>query len=169
MKEELIKFETAVLAKEKGFDEKCNYYFHNQPEFGSKDLLKYPKVKSFGSGAIYNSSYGFSSYEIFYYNNTDIENRKAKKQTNKDKRFYELCTAPTQSLLQRWLREVYKIHVSLDNVNVPEKEKWIYEINKLPCGVLVLWNKETSPTFDSYEEALESGLYEALKLVKNES
>lgn len=74
--------------------------------------------------------------------------------------------ASTQSLLQKWLREVHNIHIQIENVNVPKKEKWIYEIMKLPSGVLVLWNEKTSPIFDTYEQALEEGLQEGLKLIK---
>ena len=52
----------------------------------------------------------------------------------------------------------------MDNVNRPQKNKWCFEIYKLPSGVINLWN-ETSKVYNSYEDALEIGLQEALKLI----
>lgn len=64
--------------------------------------------------------------------------------------------APTQSLLQKWLREVHKIDV---NVLPYNKNKKYYEV----------WVEKANTTwsnFSTYEEALELGLQEALKLIK---
>lgn len=73
---------------------------------------------------------------------------------------------PTQSLLQKWLREVYDVN----NLNI-----FPHSLNDKLVGYrpwrglvtmdnLYLFNKE--PSFKSYEEALEKGLQEALKLIK---
>ena len=68
------------------------------------------------------------------------------------------CYNPSQSLLQKWLREKYKIDIqifgSIGNYNVRsfiEKDDFlgIYKYG-----------------FKIYEEALEHGLQEALKLIK---
>lgn len=65
--------------------------------------------------------------------------------------------AVTQSLLQRWLREKYKIIVE---VGYYDYDNWNYSV----------WNpsrfENSDPNFQTYEEALEEGLYEALKLIK---
>lgn len=63
---------------------------------------------------------------------------------------------PTQSLLQKWLREEYKINVYC----MP----CLYDEN--------LWFHNIASRFKvfvgTYEEALEDGLYQTLKLIKND-
>lgn len=79
--------------------------------------------------------------------------------------------APTQALLQKWLREVHGIHIQ---VYVMEKWKdgnsmtiW-FEVNLKTTNYLNgLSNVKCNMLqFDTYEEALEQGLFEALKLIK---
>lgn len=73
-------------------------------------------------------------------------------------------SCPTQALAARWLREVLGIHVYADMAYSKSMEgKWVYLIrftdkteNPYKC---VGW-------FNSYEEALEEGLREAIKLIK---
>lgn len=78
------------------------------------------------------------------------------------------CSAPTQSLLQKWLRDKHSIHISLfPNDDVLNKISWeakLYETN---------FNNEKEVHYlsrtckgDTYEEALEAGLFETLKLIK---
>lgn len=69
--------------------------------------------------------------------------------------------APTQSLLQKWIREVHNIHITITSIS---QESWQYHITK-PGDSL---GKNYNEDFYNYEEALEEGLYEALKLIKNE-
>ena len=71
-----------------------------------------------------------------------------------------LC--PTQALLARWLREKYEIHVEVVFWYCKDSHycEYINNITK-PLENLtnnVLW-------FDNYEEAMEEGLKEALKLI----
>ena len=71
-----------------------------------------------------------------------------------------LC--PTQALLARWLREKYEIHVEVVFWYYKDSHycEYTYNITK-PLENLtnnVLW-------FDNYEEAMEEGLKEALKLI----
>ena len=67
---------------------------------------------------------------------------------------------PTQSLLQKWLREVHNIHV----IAVSGGE------NGLPsydyCVMVNRINHNLDDGDYSYEEALEKGLQESLKLIK---
>ena len=63
---------------------------------------------------------------------------------------------PTQSLLQRWLREVHSI-----NVLIKQGYGWEWYITK-HNGIAT---KLHDGTYNFYEEALEAGLLEALKLI----
>lgn len=77
------------------------------------------------------------------------------------RRTEDYIKAPTQSLLQRWLREVHNIPIyALLSTN----NDWYYQIS--------LFNDDNCITqFDldkkyTYEQALELGLQESLKLIK---
>ena len=76
---------------------------------------------------------------------------------------------PTQELAARWLREVHRISVNAafmppsTNIDV-----WQYFIGKMDD---MIWpgDFETSErTYATYEEAMEAGLQEAVKLIKGE-
>jgi len=117
MKEQLITFETAKLAKEKQFEESVSN--------------AYTKEGNLWKG--------------------------------NDKRVY---LAPTQSLLQKWLREVHNIHVnpqpyheSADHTN----DITGYYMGDIEHGARgkVLWIGDDN--YSTYEEALEAGLLKALK------
>ena len=123
MEEQLITFETAKLAKEKGFDEHVDKSICNEND-----------------GHFYHG--GKNSY---------FERKYLHKQ----------YSSPTQSLLQKWLREIHGIYVDImpttkgDDVihvlhmcNVFSKEKTI------ECDLEV---------FEKYEDALEEGLLIGLK------
>ena len=69
---------------------------------------------------------------------------------------------PTQPLLQRWLREVYNIHINVMN-QVDHWELMITRRNPY-SGSLGLSELE-SRCFETYEETLEIGLLEVLKLI----
>lgn len=73
---------------------------------------------------------------------------------------------PSQSLLQRWLREVHKLHIV---IYVATDGEFTYDIidyvkahmsqDDLPCY-------DCDDDFETYEEALEEGLLKALNLSK---
>ena len=73
--------------------------------------------------------------------------------------------APTQSLLQRWLREEYFIHAS-SHCN---HSGWFWDIEKTNGTSLVVFELQDNMSghFNTYEQALEAGLLEALKIVKD--
>ena len=126
MKDQLISFEIAKLAKEKGFDEWCanGYNIHS-----TVDKHKLQEIKNKNSGVMY-------------------------------------ISAPTQSLLQKWLREKHKIHVSAFPV-VPER--WYCSLSYITNdGLKTVIGAPYNPknALGSYEEALEKALLEALTLVK---
>ena len=138
MQEQLISFETAKLAKEKGFcngSDGCYFQFtedyiydddSNHPESYKKDEIRF--------------------YEFFHRN--DFK--------------HDYCEAPTQSLLQKWLREKHHLIIIVayqyEHDSTPYSY-WSYkESQSLPINQWVNYLK-------TYEEALEMGLQDALKLI----
>ena len=110
MKEQLIGFETAKLAKEKGFKRLCDFSYDED-------------------GMI----------------------------TGNCEQVYNFV-APTQSLLQKWLREKHKIHIELQ-----------CDSNYYKYFILIYYKTNCVFSLDDsliYEEALEIGLQEALKLIE---
>ena len=119
MEEQLISFETAKLAKEKGFE-----------------LDKYLSINDENPKNL-NSNYNPRDYQPWYF---DL----------------------TQSLLQKWLREVHNIHVIPIPYNISSKE--IVYRNRI---VYFEDNMEQNKYIGLgiFEQSLEIGLQEALKLI----
>lgn len=84
--------------------------------------------------------------------------------TSKDlpKLFY---SCPTQSIAQKWLRETKNIHICIYNCACG----YGYEISKADNGTHIASSVYEGPNdggkWDVYEDALEAGLQEALKLI----
>lgn len=84
--------------------------------------------------------------------------------TSKDlpKLFY---SCPTQSVAQKWLRETKNIHICVYNCACG----YGYEISKADNGTHIASSVYEGPNdgdkWDVYEDALEAGLQEALKLI----
>ena len=119
MEEGIISFETAKLAKEKGFQEEELHYYFNE------ELLQHPNR--------------------LYYN------------FNQDNPPRNQFSAPYQSFLQKWLREKHKIHIELQ-----------CDSNYYKYFILIYYKTNCVFSLDDsliYEEALEIGLQEALKLI----
>lgn len=120
MEDELITYETAKLAKEKGFNIKTKYrFFYNSALTTTEEYVGYK--------------------ELYY--------------------------APTQSLLQKWLREKHNMLVIAKHY----KDNW-YEYVIQNCIITDdgrVWGKdiESDKNETTYEQALEEGLCEALKLI----
>lgn len=134
MEEQIITFNVAVLAKEKGFNIPTLYGCNNKGE-----LQQYFTYQSYAPG------------EPEVWISDFIQNWD-----------YQL---PTQSLLQKWLREKHNIHII---VNPTITTNWTSALCNLGNEKIEL--KEgiifDSLDYSSYEGALEQGLYEALKLIK---
>lgn len=73
-----------------------------------------------------------------------------------------LYSTPTQSLLQKWIREVHKIHILIDYGNLTNK--YCFELLPIEPKIEVFMSSEMK--FKTYEEALEAALLEVLKLIK---
>ena len=122
MKNELISYKTAKLAKEKGFRHmKANCY-------GDNMCYQLP------DGELINS---LRANVVLGY-----------------------ILAATQSLLQRWLREKYDFHIIIGSSN-QKGYNYCVSLEKGLTGFRSL----TFP-YDTYEEALEKGLQEALNSIE---
>ena len=140
MEEQLISYETAKLAKEKGFDEKV---------YREYDKSGYLRCTSKSADVV------LGPYDELL------------KSTE--------YPAPTQSLLQRWLREVHNIYVesyhdlTSDGTKIQFYTSWGFLQQKDKNG-----NRNVNGWYDeyndwkTYEEALEIGLQEGLKLLSDE-
>lgn len=77
----------------------------------------------------------------------------------------DCLSAPTQSLAQKWLRETKNIHICVYNCACG----YGYEISKADNGTHITSSVYEGPNdggeWNTYEEALETGLQEALKLI----
>ena len=79
----------------------------------------------------------------------------------------EYHSAPTQSLLQKWLREEHKIHLCVSvhgSLSTWFEVEILEEIEMLPIKARNGCYDNTD--FNTYEEALEDALYQALELIK---
>lgn len=76
----------------------------------------------------------------------------------------DYCLAPTQSLLQKWLRDKHGISVL---VHLDMTLSYVYVINSLhPKASYVGKEINSKHVYSLYEQALEEGLKTALNLIK---
>lgn len=71
----------------------------------------------------------------------------------------------SQSLLQKWLRDIHNIHISID-LSSDEELKTLIPFS---YEAIIYYNSEIIVVrhfFDTYEEALEEALKQSLKLIK---
>lgn len=132
MREQRINEKTAKLAKEVGFNmELSEFYCENYKGLCEEDE-EFLVVETL-ERCVYDCNNEFGEGERF--------------------------SAPNQSLLQKWLREVYGIHVLLD-LDGLAPTKYAYNVYSL--SFTSMYDKE----FSVPEDAIEAGLLEALKAIK---
>ena len=125
MEDTRITFETAKLAKEKGF-----------PQEPNRRKVPYYNYKGEFNGDV-----------------TDFLRKYLREEDTSD---VESVSAPTQSLLAKWLREEHNIHlISYKNINIDGYD-WCYITTD---GITNI------NSYKTYEDAYEIGLQEALKLI----
>jgi len=76
------------------------------------------------------------------------------------------CYAPTQSLLQKWLREKHNLHIYIETTPSFDKiqgNKW--EATVKYCFQPFKWTTAQYDLADTYEAVLEKGLFRALSLI----
>ena len=140
MKEILINLETAKLSKKEGFDYPTLFYhITNKGKYMCDD-----KIKGYSGSSIPETNW----------------NQERKAPYIEDMVFY---SAPTQSLLQKWLREVRNIFVEIlmDKTTTPKFAVEIWEYSHFGNYKQIIQKKWY--LYRTYEEALESGLQEALE------
>lgn len=136
MNDQLISFETAKLAKEKGFKERSNYYYSINDEV--------PEVRSVESYVDMNTSNW--AYQ-----------------------------AVTQSQLRKWLRDKFDCYVEVEvpyfselendfKITIKKEEGFDWYV-AMPDHFDESWSYD-DPEYATYEEALEAGLQEALKVIQ---
>ena len=130
MEDTLIGFEVAKLAKEKGFDIPQNKMY----SFGSEMFSSILEIK------FHDGNKHECSIEPYNWNG---------KIGVTSTKYY---SAPTQSLLQKWLREVHK------------KDVYCWPCESQIDDSNTTWT--SGKAVGTYEEVLEVGLIEALKAIK---
>jgi hypothetical protein len=169
MKEQLITFETAKLAKERGFNNLESFtYFYTKPNskmFGIDEEGRSYPIKN-------------TSKKLY------------KRGEHAALRVENIIEAPTQSLLQKWLREKYKIDLTVmirfadsysviihqnrdvikeytgDNVITRLLRKRNRTVENYSTKEIIVDPTPENIKRGVYEEALEKGLQETLKLIK---
>lgn len=161
MKEQRISFETAKLAREKGFMWKHVTFRKMTPaelsdpenervvRMGVKDAPVWEgDVEPDRNGA---ACYNDEGKEIWP-NKYSPRNRHYPR--------------PTQDLLNKWLREQHKIYLQVILIaQYHPEEGWGYELTYTKDGSIS--NTDETESYSTYEEAMKAGLLEALKLIKN--
>ena len=158
--DELIKFPTSIIAKEKGF----KLFKDNELGYASNELVFDP------DGTLCRLSYECNPlvdnkkwFELRKVNSSDRNDPKNIRifpiKTNFEPAGIKTYLVPTQTALHKWLREIYKYNIFC---TTNYDDKWIYQICEFSHG-----NKTTMSfeSFSSYEEAFEAGLLKVLKLI----
>jgi hypothetical protein len=161
MDERLVSFKTAVLAKENKFDWGVQSSFvhyldkNEHPEDGTTGPFGWEKDEISET----------SGYFRNFYPRCDYSNEN-----------YVIYARPTQSSLQTWFRDVHGVFIGIDG-NCRGKFRYhIYNVDetndKYPkyLGVEDTQSFELGTeeyTFDSYEDALEEGLFVSLNFIKS--
>lgn len=152
MKEELTTIETSKLAQEKGFDIHIKEAYYETQEH----------TLEMGRGG--DCTFPYHAPRVLNFRADDNHTK-------------FVAYAPTQSLLQRWLREVHGIYVNSEHDLNPKGDGILYHTN---WGFINVPTKEPRNTwyrvgggyseneeFKTYEEALEYGLQEGLRLINS--
>lgn len=74
----------------------------------------------------------------------------------------KVCSHPTQSAAQKWLRDTKCLHIEIGYMY---GDYWLYDILTIPTHDLIGLEDRNSVRYNTYEEALEAGIQEALKLM----
>ena len=150
MVDELVTYETAKLANVNGFDIPTYSAYVNFEEQGlDEEELKarnLPKIKLVE----------FQSYAYCGALKTKVDELPVFDFNSKARSFY---SAPTQSLLRKWLRDNHNIDIEIRVGVVNEKYYVLLLKDKLPLDIKV------GRYFKTYEKALEKGLLIGLKQI----
>jgi len=135
MQEKVINLETAKLAHEKGFKARQSTYFDENGE-----LIELYECYCDDSDVNSCSCGAIETYDM-----------------GKD-----AIQAPTHALLQKWLRE---LRTPIIVTPTTDFVAWEVQIQHPDKGLFTITKNSEDRWFNSYEEAMEAGLLEALKLI----
>ena len=144
-KEELVSYKVAKLAKDKGFNWKVIDSFDDK-----KNPVSRYNIDVDGLDSYINTGDEEYIREVFELNNDQMQS--------------DFVARPTQSLLQKWLRDKYKINIqipmyaNLGTIDYAVSVDQPNDSNTCMCGF-------EEGSFKTYEKALEIGLEEALKML----
>lgn len=102
---------------------------------------------------------GFNEYCKYIINDKGLTMEVIIRTSNLPKAYY---SRPMQSIVQKWLRETKSLHIEISYMY---GNYWIYDILTIPNHDLVGLSDRPIAHYNTYEEALEAGLQEALKLI----
>jgi hypothetical protein len=164
MEEQLISFETAVLAKEKGFTMFKENFKSTLVDSRNYDVQRYSFYRVINNEQTINLNVGTNSSTINgLWESYNDENFVIQKN----------YFAPTQTLLQKWLREVYGIHIqpfyhpnTISTREIKPEVEIVRVFAKDGITKSILPPSLRNEEFDTYEQAFEEGLLAALKLIK---
>lgn len=80
----------------------------------------------------------------------------------KEKGMFTDIYFPPQSVAQKWLRDTKCLHIEIGYMY---GDYWLYDILTIPTHDLIGLSDRPIIRYNTYEEALEAGLQEALKLI----
>jgi hypothetical protein len=80
----------------------------------------------------------------------------------KDKGMFTDIEFIPQSVAQKWLRDTKCLHIEIGYMY---GDYWLYDILTIPTHDLIGLSDRPITHYNTYEEALEAGLQEALKLI----
>lgn len=160
MKEQLISLETATLAKEKQFQEYTSYFYTKENGLCSIDTDG-EILNIHNDDLTFKDSIWDCNGDFWYNEIEDEEGIYA--QTYEPIKY----PAPTQSLLQKWLRETHQLHLEIQVQDYVETPKFYWNIFGTYKNNKIIRCIANSPREDyvSYEEALEAGLQKALSYI----
>lgn len=127
------------------------------------ETAKSAKEKGFDTQSNY--LYGWVQQDGGKPKKIELIERDIKEYTNfKHRKNDDLCISVPQSQLQTWLRTEYNIHMTLKPFydTSTNETTFVCDVMKLPSDGKII----KSPRLKSYEEVLELGLQEGLKLIK---
>ncbi|HMT01853.1 MAG TPA: hypothetical protein PKD00_00850 [Burkholderiales bacterium] len=112
---------------------------------------------------------GFNWKVQFYYNHKNTLSDDGANLANYNQEGLKTLSAPTQNFLQKWIREVHNLHIHIDTTphfDEMESHRSKYKsLVKIPFQSYK-WTTGKYYLGNTYEEVLESGIYEALLLIK---
>ena len=157
MEEQLVTFETAKIVKEKGFVWYCNAWFYIS---NIDEVNAYPKYYREKALAEYTEIGGKLVATVIGGQPGKTINTKFKNSDMSP----NIIAAPTQSFLQKWLREVHNLYVE-SNPNASGYGWFIDKTNGTYIDNSAFTGPNGGGRWDIYEEALEVGLQKALSLI----